>query len=139
MPVSRPFRRKADAPIFGNMGTGLLVVVIGLMVTGIVLLITGISFFGWVCLIAAVFIGIVAVAFVSAMRARVSEQELNPAIQAEMELAGQARQIREQLDAIEQEYQATLERLKMNPSQVQELREISHWHQLGSSTLVVCA
>jgi uncharacterized protein YhaN len=117
---------------FGNLGLGLTGVVVGFMVVGIVLLFTGINFFGWACLIAAAVIGIGSSLYISAMRARVSTQELEPALQNEMTLASQARQIREQLETIEAEYQGVLDRLGLTPEQIHELREIEHWKQAAA-------
>ncbi len=114
---------------YSTIGMGLMVVVVAFMVFGIVLLFTGVKFFGWVCLIAAAVIGVGSSLFVSAMRSRISDDELNPAIQNEMALNAQARQIREQLEAIEGEYEVTLNRLSISPEQIQELREVDHWKQ----------
>lgn len=117
---------------FGNLGLGLTGVVIGFMVVGIVLLFTGIKFFGWACLIAAALVGFGASAYIAAVRSRITSQELQPALENEMALAGQARQIREQLETIEAEYQSALDRLGLTPEQIQELREIDHWKQAAA-------
>lgn len=117
---------------FGNIGVGITVVVVALMAFGIVLLLTDNSFFGWACIIIGAVLGAAASAFIGMMRARIAAQELDPALQGEMTLSGQMRQIREQLETVESEYQAVLDRLKLTPEQVTELREAEHWRQAAA-------
>lgn len=114
---------------FGNIGMGLTGVVVAFMVVGIVLLLTGNKFFGWVSLLAAAAVGTGATLFITAMRAKVSAQELQPAIEAEMALATEARKIQELLDTLESEYDSTLQRLQLTPERVQEMREMQQWRQ----------
>lgn len=114
---------------FANIGMGLTGVVVAFMVVGIVLLLTGNKFFGWVSLLAAAAVGTGAMLYITAMRAKVSTQELQPAIEAEMALAAEARKIQEQLDAIESEYDSTLQRLQLTPERVDEMREMQQWRQ----------
>src|SRR5690606_3001801 len=97
-----------------------------------VLLLTDNRFFGWVSLLLAALVGAGSTLYITAMRARVSSQELEPAIQAELELAGEARKIREQLDSIESEYEAALQRLQLSPEQVEDLREAHQWQQAAA-------
>jgi len=115
---------------YANLGMGLTGVVVALMAVGIVLLLTGSNFLGWTCLLFAAVVGAGATLYVTAMRTRISAQELDPAIQAEMTLAAESRKIQDQLDSIEHEYQETLARLQLGPDAVQELKDIHQWQQV---------
>lgn len=117
---------------FASLGMGLTGLVVAFMVVGIVLLLTDNRFFGWVSLLLAALVGAGSTLYITAMRARVSAQELDPAIAAELELAGEARKIREQLESIESEYEAALQRLQLSPEQVNDLREAHQWQQAAA-------
>lgn len=117
---------------FANLGMGLTGLVVAFMVVGIVFLLTGNDFFGWVSLIVAAVIGAGATLYVTAMRSRISAQELDPAIETEMALSAESRKIREQLESIETEYDETLERLGLTPDRVVELREMNQWQQAAA-------
>lgn len=118
---------------YSNLAMGLTVAVIGLMAVGIVLLLTGVKFWGWASLAAAIVVGLGATIFVSSMKTKIAREELEPALQAEMELAAQSRQIRDKLEGLEAEYQAVLTRLSLTPEQITELREIDHWKQSAAA------
>lgn len=118
---------------FGNIGMGVLVAGIALMAVGIVFLLTDNYFFGWAFILIALAVGGLSSLYVGGMRSKITAQELDPALQAEMQLAGQVHQIREQLEAIEAEYTDTLQRLSLSPEHVAELKEVEHWKQASAS------
>lgn len=125
-------KAKSRRAWYASLGMGLTGIVVAFMVVGVVLLLTNNSFFGWVSLLLAAVTGAGSILYITAMRGRVATQEMEPAIEAEMALAGEARKIQEQLDTIESEYEATLQRLQLTPEQVNDLREAHQWRQAAA-------
>lgn len=120
---------KARRSWYSNLGLGLAGLVIAFLVVGIVLLLADTRFYAWVCIVLAGVIGVFSSLVISTMRARVTAEELEPALKSEMELSAQAKQIRDQLETLEIEYHETLQRLGLTHEQVEEVRDVEHWKQ----------